>query len=333
MCSVEKPEDIEFHKVLTIEEERETILIPGGGFIMGNSWDTVYNDNQNDELFKVTYYDFTDKEWIDTLIYDDWVLVDSFYIAKYSVTNRFFYEFVIDSGYSNQEYWSEEGWNWKDSLNIQQPVYWNDSLEIPYHSCLFSNQDETPVVGVSWYEAEAFCRWYGIRINKTVRLPYEAEWEKAARWDGNFDETSVGNRYPWGNEFDRMKLNGDAWEDGFIYCSPVHAFENGISSYGVYQMLGNVWEWCQDWYEKEYYSFKVFMINQKPTWENPRGPEKMPEYGYKVIRGGCFGPANSKQYRCSNRHGFKLDERGMAQKLLTNKNIGFRFVIETGGSL
>jgi formylglycine-generating enzyme required for sulfatase activity len=133
--------------------------------------------------------------------------------------------------------------------------------------------DDHPVVHVSWNDAVAYCRWAG------RRLPTEAEWEYASR--GGLD----GARYPWGDEPSDDEWRCNIWqgefpatnteEDGFLTTAPVRTFQpNG---YGLWQMVGNVWEWCADWFGPRYYKFS-------PA-ENPPGPSLG---AARVIRGGSY---------------------------------------------
>ncbi len=153
------------------------------------------------------------------------------------------------------------------------------------------DRPEDPVVGISWHDAAAFAAWAG------KRLPTEAEWEKAAR--GGLKQM----RFPWGNEIDRKKTNYNSFG-----TAPVKSYSpNG---YGLYDMAGNVWEWCRDWYGKEYY-----LIG---TSKNPGGPGQGDR---KVVRGGAWF-CNPDAVRAANRHKNNPD--------IGSFNIGFRCVKDAG---
>ncbi|MDF0674738.1 MAG: SUMF1/EgtB/PvdO family nonheme iron enzyme [Nitrospira sp.] len=158
-----------------------------------------------------------------------------YWIDQYPVTNQKYAAFIAAGGYANQQYWSEEGWNWKADKNLSVPESWNDAE---------SKRADHPVVGVSYYEAEAYAKWAG------KRLPTEREWEKAARG-------TDGRVYPWGDQFDESACNsaksvlGGIWKafTASIQTTPVTQYPNGVSPYGCYDMAGNVGEWCADWYD------------------------------------------------------------------------------------
>lgn len=179
------------------------------------------------------------------------VYLDAFDIDKYEVTALEYLKFVLDTGRSPLVDWRYDGGNFQESM--------------AYH----------PVMHVSWYDADAYCRWAG------KRLPTEAEWEKAARGED-------GRLYPWGNQsaglsranFGRSGLSGpvrDRPERLLLYppIISVDKYENAVSPYGVHQMIGNVAEWVADWYHPEYYKVA-------PD-RNPQGPE---EGTHKAFRGG-----------------------------------------------
>jgi formylglycine-generating enzyme required for sulfatase activity len=141
------------------------------------------------------------------------------------------------------------------ATSYDAPNHWKDG-KIP------AGKENHPVVNVSWTDIQSFCAWAG------VRLPTEAEWEKAARG-------TDGRKYPWGNEPPTMELCNFGKNVGDT--TPVGSYPAGASPYGVLDMAGNVWEWVNDWYDKEYYSVS-------PA-KNPRGPATGE---YRVLRGGSW---------------------------------------------
>ncbi|MFH0801931.1 MAG: formylglycine-generating enzyme family protein [bacterium] len=198
------------------------------------------------------------------------VYLPAYYIGKYEVTNKQFALFVKETGYQ------AEG-DWKQYYNLRTR--------------------EHPVIGVSWKDAMEYCHWAGLR------LPTEAEWEKAAR---DKDEMP----YPWGNRPSPLgsigrpcnsrngpKLSGMAnlWEGHGTL--PVGSCPSGASPYGCLDMAGNVWEWCADWYDENYYKNSPYI--------NPQGPEN----GFcRVLRGGSwcdnYDYTDYDPFRCANRSGF-----------------------------
>ncbi len=160
-------------------------------------------------------------------------------------------------------------------------------------------KDNHPIVNVTWYEAAAYAEWTG------KRLPTEAEWEKAAR---GLD----GRKYPWGDEetgIAHCNLSGS--RDGHKYTAPTGSYPQGASPWGCLNMLGNVLEWCADWYDENYY-------DRAPDW-NPKGPTLGDT---KVLRGGSWMTLNLLSVgggiRCASRGNLPPSER--------EADIGFRCV-------
>jgi formylglycine-generating enzyme required for sulfatase activity len=156
------------------------------------------------------------------------VKLESFWIDRYEVTNRRYGKFIEAGGYEKEKYWSEEGWSWLAKAGRKLPAGWEiRKLELgddfPAH----------PVVGVSWFEAEAFARFEG------KRLPTEAEWERAARG-------TDGRAYPWGNDLARGMPEPD---DDPVGTRPVGSNPGDVSPVGLFDMGGGVSEWTGSWFE------------------------------------------------------------------------------------
>ena len=172
------------------------------------------------------------------------VEVAGFWLGRYAVTNGQYKLFVEAGGYREKRWWIEAGWaekakgwawqgsNWAETGQPwQEPNWWRDEKW---------NGASQPVVGVSWYEARAFCAWASEATGERVRLPTEAEWEKGARG-------TDGRVYPWGNAEPTEKLCNFDRKVG--KTTPVGAYSpQGDSPYGCAEMAGNVWEWVQSKY-------------------------------------------------------------------------------------
>ncbi|MBI5305495.1 MAG: SUMF1/EgtB/PvdO family nonheme iron enzyme [Chloroflexi bacterium] len=206
-----------------------------------------------------------------------------FAIAKYPVTNRQFRKFVEAKGYDRRELWSDEGWSWRTGTwDSQAPDYLKDWLAkrpaeqrcepFWWHDIKWNNP-LAPVVGVSWFEAEAYCNWLSKELGKPVRLPTEEEWERAAR---HVD----GRAYPWGDRFDHNRLSAaefwagkdnldwNKWYEAKGYevatTTVVGQFPEGNSQPGISDLSGNVWEWTGSWYEDK----KENRVVRGGSWNN-----------------------------------------------------------------
>ncbi len=227
------------------------------------------------------------QEGIATPVHDVWV--DGFWIGKYPVTNGEYKEFIDAGGYSTEAYWNPVGWDWRVADNITLPANWNSNQ---YHGGGIPGNEDFPVNGVSWWEADAYCRWAG------KRLPTEAEWEKAAK--GPSPNTPT---YPWGEGISGQRANyensGDPWDNnttpvGFYDGRLYQGFQtiDSPSPYGLYDAAGNVWEWT---------STKGASYPYDPN----DGRENPPASAYeccRVVRGGSWGD-DTYDLRCAYRIG------------------------------
>ncbi len=245
------------------------------------------------------------------------VFISACQMSRYPMTNAQYQAFVDDEGYTEnwRSCWDDDAWTWKEEQELSGPQKRGGVFDLLNH----------PVVLVSWYEASAFCRWLTIRLRETgaigagetIRLPSEAEWEKAARggieggttgwWAKLRSSKSEGaSIYPWGDEPIQAELANYA-ETGLGATSAVGCFPRGKSPYGCEEMIGNVFEWCLDWFDFDYY--------QQSPQENPMGPASG---SYRVYRGGSW--AVDAGY-C--RSAFRNDFGGPDYRLV---NLGFRLL-------
>jgi formylglycine-generating enzyme required for sulfatase activity len=207
------------------------------------------------------------------------VLENSFAIARYPITNAQFQAFVDDGGYGEhwQHCWSAEGWAWRSNNGIYGP---EDDFPVDF---LVGNH---PQVGVSFFEASAFCRWLGEKLSLGIALPTEQQWERAARYVD-------GRTFPWGDEPDPSRMN--IVNTGIWAPSAVGMFPSGASEEGVLDLAGNVWEWTASCPAAESSAEEAQDLAAAPT-------------GTGVMRGGsCWNSANIA--RSSYRGYGELDQR------------------------
>ena len=189
------------------------------------------------------------------------VTLNSFSMSKYEITNKQYCAFLNEKG--NQ---SEGGTEWLHLEGI-----YVDKRKISRESDRFvveSGYEDHPVIYVSWFGARAYCTWLSSKIGKEVRLPTEAEWEYAARGGKN----SRGYTYSGSNTLGEV-----AWYDGNSSLKVHKVGGKSPNELGLYDMSGNVAEWCSDWYGKYYYY-------SSPS-RNPKGPSSGSS---KVLRGGSW---------------------------------------------
>ena len=222
--------------------------------------------------------DGADKDWVECEQPQHTVELSEYSIGKYPITNREYQAFVKDA-------------------KAKPPRGW-DGDQFP------ADKGSHPVVYVSWEDTNAYCKWLSEKSGKQYRLPTEAEWEKAARGED-------GRVYPWGDDFDPKKANTSESEIGDT--SDVGKFSNndpaqsGDSPFGCADMIGNVWEWCNDWFDEKGYEGRA----GKNT-KDPQGPEKGK---HRVLRGGSFSDVRWLA-RCAVRLGVDPDN--------ANLSLGFR---------
>ncbi|HVJ98436.1 MAG TPA: formylglycine-generating enzyme family protein [Acidimicrobiia bacterium] len=274
------------------------VELPGGTFLMGDESPLAYPGDGEGPVHEVELSPFT--------------------IDAVAVTNERFAEFVDATGYVSEA----EQYRWsfvfggllpddfEDTAAVVGAEWWRQVFGADWrhpHGPQSSIDDvmNHPAVHISWNDAQAFCAWSG------TRLPTEAEWEYAAR------AGSTGP-FPWGDELEpggehRMNVFQGTFpaqntvEDGYAGTAPVDVYEP--NAFGLYNMTGNVWEWCSDWFDPRTYA------NSPRT--NPTGP---PRGANKIMRGGSYlcHASYCRRYRVSARMG--------SEPSSTSGNVGFRVV-------
>jgi len=159
--------------------------------------------------------------------------IPTFEIGKYPVTNAQYAPFIEAGGYKQKKWWTEAGWAKRETDGWTEPRHWKDAKW---------NGTNHPVVGVSWYEAIAYCHWLSEASGEKIMLPTEQQWQRAAQ--AKPDGGDTGWVYVWGNEWQTGKSNTKEAEIG--QTTPVTAYENkgNVSPCGVVDLIGNVWTWC-----------------------------------------------------------------------------------------
>jgi formylglycine-generating enzyme required for sulfatase activity len=214
------------------------------------------------------------------------VRLPAYAIDRFPVTVAAYAAFIDGGGYAERHHWSAGGWGWRQANAVDKPRFWGED---EWRAYLVPNH---PVVGVSFYEAEAYAAFRG------ARLPTEAEWEKAARG-------TDGRKYPWGNDWrdDACGMRGV----GPRTTIPIGVFAKGASPYGVYDLVGCVWQWCLD----------PFL-----GWGASAGDDDAPsvEASAPTRRTTCGGAWNTLQWSvsCLGRNGYPMTARF--------SNLGFRCV-------
>jgi formylglycine-generating enzyme required for sulfatase activity len=260
----------------------ELVLIPAGEFKMGSGESAeataaFFNKTYGESLLKA---DFFKDEHPQHRVR----ITKPFYLGTCHVTRGQFRQFVADAAYKTD---AEKGVGFKGTFGWDPDEKKFDLNEkYSWRIAGFEQTDEHPVVNVSWNDAVAFCEWLSKKESKTCRLPTEAEWEYACRagtttryyYSGDDPETLA----KVGNVADAAaKAKFPEWKyaikanDGYVFTSPVGKFKP--NAFGLYDMHGNAWQWCADWYGAEYYA-------ASPA-DDPTGPDT----GHvRVLRGGSW---------------------------------------------
>jgi iron(II)-dependent oxidoreductase len=227
------------------------VLVPGGRFTMGTSVEPWALDNERPAHE---------------------VDVPAFVIDAAPVTNGAYQDFIADGGYDEPRWWSAAGWRHRVEAGLTAPMHWRrdgDRWVYTRFGRTAPVAPDEPVVHVCFYEAQAYATWAG------KRLPTEAEWEKAARYD---PVSGRSRRYPWGDEPPGPQHANLGQRH--LGPAPVGAYPDGASPLGVYQLIGDVWEWVDTDFQP-YPGFVAFPYREYS--EVFFGPD------YKMLRGGSFG--------------------------------------------
>jgi formylglycine-generating enzyme required for sulfatase activity len=232
--------------------EPQSVHVPAGKFLMG-----VSQEEFDDLVALFASEELTaERDWLLAQMPQHDVDLPAFYIGRYPVTNAEYAAFVEAS----------EG-------QVRPPRHWEKG-EVP------AELASHPVVHVTWQDAMAYCRWLSEQMEKTYRLPTEAEWEKAASWDAQAMKRRL---YPWGDEWDPARCNNKASPGQRTTPVGQHRRAGGDSPYGLSDMAGNVWEWTLSKWGKD---------RNKPGFRYPYkrddGREDIEDCEFRVVRGGSF---------------------------------------------
>jgi len=193
-----------------------------------------------------------------------------FKISRYPITVAQYQAFINADGYHEKTYWTEAGWKWRQKVNIKEPEKYREVFQTPNH----------PQVGVSWYEAVAFCNWLGKQLGKMLSLPSEVQWERTSRH-------TDGRLYPRGADRD-VEKRCNMYKTNVGSTAAVGIFPSGDTVSEVADMSGIVWEWCRTQHLKNYSNYEN-KVNDQLEGDRVR-----------VLRGGSFD-VDLDGFRCAAR--------------------------------
>lgn len=212
--------------------------------------------------------------------------VPSFQISKYPITNGQYERFLDESAYQQKRFWTEAGWDYIFHYEIGAPRYWHNEKY---------NWHTKPVVGISWHEAVAFCKWMSWFTKQEISLPTEQQWQRAAQ--AMPDGSDSGRAYVWGNEWNDQKCNST-----YSVLTDVTNYEKvgNVSPCGVVDLTGNALEWC--------------LTNGETGNNDLRGSS-----AGRVLKGG--------HYLSQSPEAFSSQSRKVLNPALRDYNLGFRVVL------
>lgn len=250
----------------------EWVDIPAGEFLMGSTPEEVETAYQDAKLRSSLLEKYT----FDAEVPQHTVYLSTYQISRYEITNAQYRAFVEATnrpsprGDNGEETWKDENFN----------------------------ADNQPVVGVTWFDAQAFAEWIG------GSLPTEAQWERAARG-------TKGRKYPWGNDPPRVRQHAN-FARRYNKTTPVGHFQNSVTPNGIADLAGNVWEWCLDEYDPTFYQ-----QNSKEVKQDPLNLRFRDVLHARIIRGGAWDVGSTF---------LRSALRSMFYPLDATHNIGFRVV-------
>jgi formylglycine-generating enzyme required for sulfatase activity len=265
--------------------EPEVVQIPAGPFLMGTSEAQINLLARLDERARR----WREKGRFDREGPQHTVILATYAIGRYPVTVGEFQRFVEGDGYQSERFWTPSGWAWRQESRRMAPDLWDDAV--------WASDERLPVVGVTWYEADAYGRWLSAMTGRVYRLPTEAEWEKAARGTG-------ARIFPWGDELDPARCN--TREGGLGRTTQVDGMPAGASPYGCLEMGGNASEWTLS-------KLWPYPYDVQDGREDPEGEEE------RVIRGGSWFKPLLRA---------RVSARGMNDPHFGDNDVGLRIVLE-----